>query len=291
MDQFPDVSEHQGDLSVDWFKQWPGVIIRAHSGYRYDHKFQQNWQRAKAAGIPRGVYGYVVPERPAAWQAAAMVDAVASDPPELGYWSDLEQRGLGPDHAWTHFSTLPVGRRGVYANGGDYNAMTDARFDSAPWWGAGYPNVIRRGRAAAANMVIHQYQGSPLDMNRSDVATLKLAVGGQAAGGRAGASLDVMTPEQQAQLGLWMQEQAFNQVHVLTGINKATYDQYLLNSNVYNGGVLGQWLTDQRTFIDQRAAQLDQSIVGAVWQLLQGYLGADSKLIKKVNAIGKKLGL
>lgn len=172
MSDFPDISEHQDDLSVDWFRQWPAIIIRAHSGYRRDKHFFENWERARQAGIPRGVYGYVVPDQDPRWQAEQLLMLTHDDEPELGYWSDLEQEGLTREQAWAHHSTLPAGRRGVYANGGDFDAMTDGRFDSSPWWAAGYPRVVGGYRP----YLFHQYQGSPLDMNRGDLDAIRAAV-------------------------------------------------------------------------------------------------------------------
>jgi hypothetical protein len=44
-----------------------------------------------------------------------------------------------------------------------------------------------------------------------------------------------------------MQDQAFNVAHVLTGIDRATYGDYVLNP--HPGGVLGRWMQEQSQLV------------------------------------------
>jgi lysozyme len=88
-----DVSKYQGNID------WTGVRnsnvhfawIKATEGGDYvDPKFDQNWEAAKDAGIPRGAYHFVYWCRPAQEQAAWFVSHVPNDPDALPPVLDVE---------------------------------------------------------------------------------------------------------------------------------------------------------------------------------------------------------
>lgn len=248
-----DISEWQSVRAVDWYKQWKFVIIRAHSGFREDHNFQEHWRRCGEAGVPRGAYGYLVPNVNAAVQARRMLDIVPNSP-ELGYWTDAEARGLTLGAVLEHLRSLPAGRTGLYtyvpflAN----QLGNDHRLRDFPLWIAGYGrNDGKRhplNPSPAWPAVIHQFTSYPnLDRNFVlDNLWYTNYVGGTSAVTNEGAELN---QEEKDLLGRWMQEQAFNIVHVLTGISKKQYADYLLKSGWTNSGVLGQWMQDTRSVI------------------------------------------
>lgn len=88
-----DISEWQGDLPADWFGQWGGVIVRVHSGRSHDNRFKDNMLKAHDAGVPLGVYGYMVPDRDRRWQAEQAADLArgVDVPIDLGFWCDAEE--------------------------------------------------------------------------------------------------------------------------------------------------------------------------------------------------------
>lgn len=88
-----DVSHHQGEID------WPQVAaagvrfayIKASEGGDFrDRRFQENWARAKAAGVPRGAYHFFTFCRPGAEQAANFIAAVPADPDALPPAIDFE---------------------------------------------------------------------------------------------------------------------------------------------------------------------------------------------------------
>lgn len=170
MPEGTDISEYQDHVPDCEF-----VIIRGWSGYRQDNRFTAHWAEAKAKGIPRGVYGYVVGANPAA-QAASLVALVAPDPPELGYWSDIEEPGLSHDAALGHINALRVtGANGYYSNVPDYTGIlqSDPSLNDLYWWVAGYgPNDGQRhplNPVPPRPYLIHQYTSYPnLDRNYAE---------------------------------------------------------------------------------------------------------------------------
>lgn len=181
-----DVSEFQSGLPGGDF-----VIIRAHSGYRPDKLFAQHWREAKGRyRLGRGVYGYVV-NRDGVGQAQAMLDLVADDPPELGYWSDVEEPGLSGGVARAHIDHLRSTRKaGFYANVPDFFGILDggAGLEDLPWWVAGYSSNDGTEHplnpAPPRGYLIHQFTsrwgGASLDGNVADAAALLATFGGQA---------------------------------------------------------------------------------------------------------------
>ena len=93
-----DVSKYQGD--IDWHTvRASGIdfafIKATEGGDHTDDRFLDNWQAARAAGVPRGAYHYYYFCRPAAEQAAWFINHVPREPGALPPVLDLE---------WTHKS-------------------------------------------------------------------------------------------------------------------------------------------------------------------------------------------
>lgn len=91
-----DVSKYQGDID------WNGVrgsgvrfawIKATEGGDRVDEKFAQNWEGAKAAGVPRGAYHFAYWCRPMQEQAAWFKAHVPNDPAALPPVLDVEWTG------------------------------------------------------------------------------------------------------------------------------------------------------------------------------------------------------
>jgi lysozyme len=88
-----DVSKYQGD--IDWNAVKASGVkfawIKATEGGDYvDEKFAQNWEMAKAAGVPRGAYHFAYWCRPAEEQAAWFTQNVPNDPSALPPVLDVE---------------------------------------------------------------------------------------------------------------------------------------------------------------------------------------------------------
>jgi lysozyme len=91
-----DVSKYQGD--IDWNAVYDSGVkfawIKAtEGGDNADEKFEQNWERAKAAGIPRGAYHFAYWCRTGEEQAAWFLAHVPNDPDALPPVLDLEWNG------------------------------------------------------------------------------------------------------------------------------------------------------------------------------------------------------
>jgi lysozyme len=91
-----DVSKYQGEID------WPSVrgsgvhfawIKATEGGDVVDSKFTQNWDQAKAAGVPRGAYHFAYWCRPMAEQAAWFKANVPNDPDALPPVLDVEWNG------------------------------------------------------------------------------------------------------------------------------------------------------------------------------------------------------
>jgi len=91
-----DVSNHQGD--IDWPRLAGSDVafayIKATEGGDFrDRRFQQNWNGAKAVGMPRGAYHYYRQCRTAADQAKNFIAAVPREGNALPPVLDLEHMG------------------------------------------------------------------------------------------------------------------------------------------------------------------------------------------------------
>ncbi|XKG99742.1 glycoside hydrolase family 25 protein [Pelagibacterium halotolerans] len=94
-----DVSRHQG--VIDWPAVARGGIRFAYikatdGGDHLDPMFRTNWERSRAAGIPRGAYHFIYWCRPASEQVAWFAQNVPADPDALPPVLDLE---------WNHQSS------------------------------------------------------------------------------------------------------------------------------------------------------------------------------------------
>lgn len=93
------------DGVVDWEKaKAAGVkfaIIKGKDGTTTSQFFKENYAGAKAAGIPRGVYGWLYPSDKvsAGTQARSMYELLKDDLPELGVFIDYE---------WTYWNGKPA---------------------------------------------------------------------------------------------------------------------------------------------------------------------------------------
>ncbi len=172
---FPDVSEHNGDLTPAWFQQYPFSIIRTHSGFREDRKVQQNIQAVRAAGLPYAAYVYLVPQRDPAWQAREMVRLA---PGARFYAIDAEEPGLSPDMVITALRALPrdawLYSYVPFLTGA---LRSDVRLSAYPLWIAGYgPNNGSRNPLRPAPPWphrIHQFTShGGLDLNVADTGIL-----------------------------------------------------------------------------------------------------------------------
>ncbi|MFO0625291.1 MAG: GH25 family lysozyme [Polyangiales bacterium] len=91
-----DVSHHQG--RIDW-SALAGTDVRfaylkaTEGGSHVDPRFRENWEGARAAGIPRGAYHFFTLCRPGVQQAANFLATVPADPDALAPALDLEHMG------------------------------------------------------------------------------------------------------------------------------------------------------------------------------------------------------
>lgn len=93
-----DVSYCQGPIDFDMMRATglDGVIIRAGQRNWVDVRFKENWQKAKAAGMPRGSYWYYDSREDPKKQAALWWSLIKDDPGELVHVADLEESYSGP---------------------------------------------------------------------------------------------------------------------------------------------------------------------------------------------------
>jgi len=94
-----DVSKYQG--RIDWVQvKKAGIefafIKSTEGGDRLDERFRENWQAAKAAGLPRGAYHFYYFCRPAKEQAAWFIANVARETDSLPPVLDMEWNHLSP---------------------------------------------------------------------------------------------------------------------------------------------------------------------------------------------------
>jgi lysozyme len=91
-----DVSKYQGDIDWDQVRD-SGVrfawIKATEGGDVLDTKFAQNWNAARAAGVPRGAYHFVYWCRPMDEQALWFISNVPNEPDALPPVLDVEWNG------------------------------------------------------------------------------------------------------------------------------------------------------------------------------------------------------
>lgn len=79
------------------------VIIRAGQNLWVDEDFATHWQRAKAAGLPRGSYWFYDSRADPKAQAELWIKTLGNDLGELPLWCDFEEKYNGPYTGWRNF--------------------------------------------------------------------------------------------------------------------------------------------------------------------------------------------
>jgi len=121
-----DVSKWQGAINfVTMFAAGgKGVVIKCGQGSAKDLKFDENWLKAKQAGIPRGTYWFYDSRVDPKTQAANWWNWVKADKGELIHFLDLEESYGGTWKGWQNWkiclqefmrlSGLPASKIGIY---------------------------------------------------------------------------------------------------------------------------------------------------------------------------------
>ncbi len=148
-----DIAKYQGDVDFQRVKDAgvSFVFIKAtEGGDHVDMRFRDNWEKARAAGLPRGAYHFAYWCRPMKEQAAWFIANVPNDPDAMPPVLDVEwnndsrtcRRKVPKEEAllemrdflWAveqHYGKKPI----IYA---DYNfykdIMADGHFTSYPFW-------------------------------------------------------------------------------------------------------------------------------------------------------------
>jgi lysozyme len=148
-----DIAKYQGDVDFQRVRDSgvSFVFIKAtEGGDHLDSRFRENWDKARAAGLPRGAYHFAYWCRPMKEQAAWFIANVPNDPDAMPPVLDVEwnndsqscRRKVPKEEAllemrdfiWAveaHYGKKPI----IYA---DYNfhkdIMADGHFGSYPFW-------------------------------------------------------------------------------------------------------------------------------------------------------------
>ncbi len=147
-----DVSKYQGDIDWNAVKA-SGVkfawIKATEGGDHVDEKFAQNWQEAKAAGVPRGAYHFAYWCRSPEEQAAWFTQNVPNDPNALPPVLDVEWNPVSktcPHHvprdvALADMKTMldamehAYGKRPIiYTSIDFYHDVLEGEFTDYPMW-------------------------------------------------------------------------------------------------------------------------------------------------------------
>lgn len=174
-----DISQWQGDISLAPYKNG-FVIIRGGFWTSVDPWAERNIAKCEALGIPWGLYwySYALSEAQARQEAEACLKFLGGRKPRLGVWFDMEdadnykeKNGFPPGETITAMcrtfcaAMAEAGNKtGVYASLSWFDThIGETGYDKwiAAWGandGANYPDL--RGRC-----VMHQYRGSPLDLD------------------------------------------------------------------------------------------------------------------------------
>lgn len=149
-----DVSRYQP--TVDWAKvKAAGIafaVIKASQSNFVDPLFSKHWANAKAAGMPRGAYHFLVSETDGQKQATTYLKALEADPGELVPVLDIEARTSSPATLakyakdWLDQVEAALGRKPIiytaawYWNSGMLiNGQFPAWAPNYPLWVAAYP--------------------------------------------------------------------------------------------------------------------------------------------------------
>lgn len=126
----PDVSFYQDPPTtparIDFAKMKAAgatfVILRAGQNVWEDPAFAFNYKAAKEAGLPRGIYFFYDSRATPEGQAALCLSLASGDPPELGFWLDLEENYNGPYKGWQNWKKCLTAFRTKTQNIGVYTA-------------------------------------------------------------------------------------------------------------------------------------------------------------------------
>lgn len=173
-----DVSKFQGE--IDWTAvKADGVefafIKATEGGDRFDDRFTENWEKAAAAGIPRGAYHFYYFCRPAIDQVKWFIDHVPRDKDALPPVLDMEWNGHSPtctikpprtkvlaemrvflQRAERHFGKKPI----IYSSVDFHDEILRGQFNDYPFWlrsVAGHPKTKYEDRD---DWLFWQYTGT-----------------------------------------------------------------------------------------------------------------------------------
>lgn len=174
-----DISQWQGDISLAPYQNG-FVIVRGGFWTSVDPWAERNIAKCEALGIPWGLYwySYALSEAQARQEAKACLRFLGGRKPRLGVWFDMEdadnykeKNGFPADETITAMcktfcaAMAEAGNKtGVYASLNWFEEhIGETGYDKwiAAWGandGVNYPDL--RGQC-----VIHQYRGSPLDLD------------------------------------------------------------------------------------------------------------------------------
>ena len=174
-----DISQWQGDIDLMPYKDG-FVIIRGGFWTSADLWAERNIAKCDALGIPWGIYwySYALNEAQARQEAEACLKFLGGRKPRLGVWFDMEdadnykeKNGFPPDEMITAMcktfcaAMVEAGNKtGVYASLSWFDThIGETGYDKwiAAWgWNDGehYPDL-------SGKCVLHQYRGSPLDLD------------------------------------------------------------------------------------------------------------------------------
>jgi GH25 family lysozyme M1 (1,4-beta-N-acetylmuramidase) len=171
-----DVSFWQSSIDFSKMRQGlNGVIIRAGQRNWVDSKFIENWQKARAAGIPRGSYWFYDSRDTPYNQARLWWSLIKDDKGELFHAYDLEESYGGAYGTRSHLRTfisefqalsrLPESRLPIYTGypWANERLRGDTFFKSYPLWQAWYSamsNVRIPAPWTANEFLMWQYTSS-----------------------------------------------------------------------------------------------------------------------------------
>jgi hypothetical protein len=162
-----DISEHQASFPDG---AWDFVIIRLGTGEhggRPDNRWREHYGEARARGIPVGAYWFSDPRATDPLdQAAQFLNEYSTAQWDLIPWNDLEVGNITRE--WEDIFNgrvqAAVGACGTYAS--DSVFLNPLRGSPWPRWVAAYPGPPR------SPWLIHQYRGSPLDLDNAPALDL-----------------------------------------------------------------------------------------------------------------------
>lgn len=168
-----DISKWNG--TVDWGKVAASgtdfAFVRVSDGTTSpDPKFAENWQKARAAGIPTGVYQFFRPNQDPIAQADLLLDAMGPlQPGDLPPVIDVEATGgkskaqvTAAIHQWIDHVESKLGVRPIIYSGRYFwqDNVGSSDFSSYPLWIAHYTNSCPNLPSQWSGWDFHQYTDS-----------------------------------------------------------------------------------------------------------------------------------